>query len=84
MNTSITDNLYVNKSISSKYAYGYPPTDILITVFTLSISSIMILICCIVGIVYSYRKPTVSHIVVMSPVISTMNPVYRIENEIRV
>lgn len=84
MNVSLIDNPYVNKTISSTYKYGYPSTDILITVFTLSISAI-ILICCMIGSICIYKKPRrIPDILVISPVISTINPAYRIENEIQV
>ena len=84
MNVSLIDNPYVNKTISTTYKYGYPSTDILISVLIVTISGI-ILICCIIGFIYNYRKPRrLPDIVVISPVISTINPAYRIENEIQV
>ena len=54
MNVSLIDNPYVNKTISTTYKYGYPSTDILISVLIVTISGI-ILICCIIGFIYNYR-----------------------------
>jgi len=80
MNVSIIDNPYVNKNVSITSEYKYEPTDTLISVFGVTISAI-ILMCCIIGFMYSYRKPRLPHIVVISPAISTINPIYRIEND---
>lgn len=84
MNVSLIDNPYVNKTISSTSEYKHPPTDTLISVFGVTISAI-ILMCCIIGFIYNYRKPRrLPDIVVISPIIATNNPAYRIENEIQV
>jgi len=80
MNVSIIDNPYVNKNVSITSEYKYEPTDTLISVFGVTISGI-ILMCCIMAYIYSYRKPRLPHIVVISPALSTINPIYRIEND---
>jgi uncharacterized protein (DUF983 family) len=80
MNVSLIDNPYVNKNVSITSEYKYEPTDTLISVFGVTIGGIIIM-CCIIGFMYSYRKPRLPHIVVISPAVSTINPIYRIEND---
>lgn len=84
MNVSLIDNPYVNKTILTTSEYKHPSTDLLISVLSITISGI-ILICCMIGSVYIYKKPRrLPDILVISPVISTINPAYRIENDTQV